>query len=80
VKLGGARLTAKARRAGTAAVQARADARADLAPIVAELQAAGATSRRAIAAGLNARGVRTPRKTGEWKAGTVAQLMGRLSG
>jgi hypothetical protein len=43
-------------RGGTAAVQARADARAaDLAPIVADIQASGATSLRAIAAGLNAR-------------------------
>ena len=64
VKLGGdrgARLTAKARRAGTEAVQARANERAaDLAPIVAELQANGARSLRAIAAGLNERGIRTP--------------------
>jgi DNA invertase Pin-like site-specific DNA recombinase len=56
VKLGGdrgARLTAKARRAGTEALQARANERAaDLAPIVAELQANGARSLRAIAAGL----------------------------
>jgi hypothetical protein len=66
---------------GTAAVQARVDARAaDLAPIVAELQAAGATSLRAIAAGLNARGIRTPRGVGEWQAGSVAQLLARLPG
>jgi DNA invertase Pin-like site-specific DNA recombinase len=82
VKLGGdrgARLTAKARRAGTDAVQARANERAaDLAPIVAELQASGARSLRAIAAGLNERGIRTPRGVGQWQAGTVAQLLARL--
>jgi DNA invertase Pin-like site-specific DNA recombinase len=83
VKLGGdrgARLTARARRAGVAAVQARASERAaDLAPIVKELQEGGARSLRAIAAGLNARGVRTPRG-GEWLAGSVAQLLARLPG
>jgi DNA invertase Pin-like site-specific DNA recombinase len=82
VKLGGdrgARLTAKARQAGCEAVTARANGRAaDLAPVVAELQAGGARSLRAIAAGLNERGIRTPRGVGEWKAGTVAQLLARL--
>src|SRR5215472_5363705 len=57
VKLGGARdkhgLTAKVRAQGRAAVQARVQARADdLAAIVKELQANGATSLRAIAAKL----------------------------
>jgi hypothetical protein len=33
---------------------------------------------RAIAAGLNARGIRTPRGVGGWKAGTVSQLLARL--
>jgi hypothetical protein len=56
------------------------DARAaDLAPLVAELQASGARSLRVIAAGLNARGVKTPRG-GEWLAGSVAQLLARLPG
>jgi DNA invertase Pin-like site-specific DNA recombinase len=44
----------------------------------AELQAAGARSLRAIARGLNERGIRTPRGTSEWKAGSVAQLLARL--
>jgi hypothetical protein len=58
---------------------ARAAARAaDLAPIIAELQASGARSLRAIAAGLNAHGVRTPCGIGEWQAGSVAQLLARL--
>jgi hypothetical protein len=51
---------------------ARADARAaDLAPIIADVQAAGARSLRAIAAGLNARGIRTPRGVGEWSGKQV---------
>jgi DNA invertase Pin-like site-specific DNA recombinase len=46
---------------GNAAMKRKADARAagDIAPIIAELQAGGATSLRAIAAGLNERGVPT---------------------
>jgi len=32
----------------------------------------------AIAAGLNARGIRAPRGVGEWKAETVSQLLARL--
>jgi DNA invertase Pin-like site-specific DNA recombinase len=81
-KLGGDRgdqLTDKARKLGCKALTARADARAaDLAPIVAELQAAGARSLRAIAAALNERGIQTPRGKGEWQAGTVSQLLARL--
>jgi DNA invertase Pin-like site-specific DNA recombinase len=82
VRLGGdrgARLTAEARKAGCKAVAARADARAaDLDPIVRDLQAAGARSLRAIAAGLNERGLKTPRGAGRWQAGTVHQLLARL--
>jgi DNA invertase Pin-like site-specific DNA recombinase len=82
VKLGGfragAKLTAKARQAGVKAVQARADARAaDLAPVVRELQANGATSLRGIADELNRRGIRTPRG-GQWMAGSVSQLLARI--
>jgi DNA invertase Pin-like site-specific DNA recombinase len=58
-KLGGNRgvkLTAKARAARRAEVTARAKARAaDIAPTIAEIQAAGATSLRGIAAALNER-------------------------
>jgi hypothetical protein len=39
-----------------------------------ELQASGASSLRAVAAGLNARGIRTPRGVGERQAGSVAQV------
>jgi hypothetical protein len=57
-----------------------ADARAtDLAPIIAELRAAGAESLRAIAAGLNARGIPTARG-GEWSAVQVARVIGRQVG
>jgi|HubBroStandDraft_3_1064219.scaffolds.fasta_scaffold1381599_1 hypothetical protein len=52
----------------------------DLAPIVAELQASGARSLRAIAAGLNERGIRTPRGKAQWQANTVAQLLARMPG
>jgi hypothetical protein len=38
-----------------------------LAAVIAELQAAGATSLRAIAAGFNERGIRTPRGTNCWR-------------
>jgi len=82
VKLGGdrgGRLTAKVRMAGCKARAARADARAaDLAPTVADIQASGARSLRAIAAELNRRGIQTPRGVGEWKAGSVSQLLARL--
>ena len=77
-KLGGdrdARLTAKARIAGRAAVQARARNRAlDLAPTIQELQAAGCASLRAIAAGLEQRGIPAPRG-GNWSAVQVARLL-----
>jgi hypothetical protein len=74
-------LTVKARQAGCEAVTARASARAaDLAPTVADIQAAGARSLRAIAGELNRRGIRTPRGKGEWQAGSAAQLLARLAG
>jgi DNA invertase Pin-like site-specific DNA recombinase len=78
VKLGGdrgARLTAKARAAGRAAVQERVRKRAmDLAPTVQELQAAGCESLRAIAAGLEERGIPTA-CGGKWSAVQVARLL-----
>jgi len=82
VKLGGARdkhgLTAKVRAQGRAAVQARVQARADdLAAIVKELQANGATSLRAIAAKLNEQRIPTA-KGGEWSAVQVSRLLARL--
>jgi DNA invertase Pin-like site-specific DNA recombinase len=79
VKLGGyrenAKLTAKARAAGRAVLQERARARAaDLAETVKELQASGATSLRAIAAGLDERGIPAARG-GKWSANQVSRLL-----
>jgi hypothetical protein len=51
---------------------------ADLAPIVAELRAAGVTSLRSVAAALNERGIPTLSGRGEWHADTVRQLLARM--
>ncbi len=48
---------------------------ADLAPIIAELKATGATSLRAIAAGLNERGVPTAGGKTNWSAAQVARIL-----
>src|SRR5215472_8135339 len=79
-KLGGdrgARLTVKARAAGRAVLRARAQERAsDLAATIKELQAAGCESLRAIAGGLEDRGIPAARG-GKWSAVQVARLLGR---
>jgi DNA invertase Pin-like site-specific DNA recombinase len=79
-KLGGYRGTtiSKAMRAAALeAVAKRTDARAaDLAPTIAELQAAGATSLRAIAAGLNERRIPTARG-GDWSPTQVMRVLAR---
>jgi len=73
------RPTAKARKLAAEALQARAVSKAtDLAPIIAELQAAGVTSRTAIAAGLTERGIPTPRGKGQWSTTQVSRLLERL--
>jgi DNA invertase Pin-like site-specific DNA recombinase len=59
------------RAARTRSAKSRAS---DLAPIVAELQASGATSLRQIAAGLNDRGIRTARGS-EWSATQVKRVL-----
>jgi DNA invertase Pin-like site-specific DNA recombinase len=51
---------------------------ADLKPIIAEIQAAGAVSLREIAAGLNGRGVLTARG-GQWSAVQVQRVLARVS-
>jgi DNA invertase Pin-like site-specific DNA recombinase len=51
---------------------------ADLAPILTDIKAAGASSLREIAAGLNARKIRTARG-GEWSAVQVKRVLGRAS-
>jgi len=81
-KLGGDRgvvPSKKARAMGVEALRARADAKAaDLAPIIKELQAAGKTSLRTIAEGLNAQGIQTARGDGEWTATQVMRVLERL--
>ena len=80
-KLGGDRgvvPSKKTRAMAVEALQTRADAKAaDLAPIIAELQAAGKTSLRAIAAGLNEAGIPTARG-GEWSSPQVMRILERL--
>jgi DNA invertase Pin-like site-specific DNA recombinase len=81
VKLGGYRgttMTKAMRKAASEATTKRAKARAaDLAPTITELQAAGATSLREIAAGLNERGIPTARGTGSWSATQVMRVLAR---
>jgi DNA invertase Pin-like site-specific DNA recombinase len=65
---------------GPKAMAARANARAaDLAPIIADLQAAGKTTLRMIAAGLNERGIPTATGQGEWSAVQVRRTLARLA-
>jgi DNA invertase Pin-like site-specific DNA recombinase len=74
----GGKLTTKARKAGSAAGKAKADARAaDLADTVKELQASGSASLRAIADGLDARGIPTA-KGGKWAPTQVMRLLERI--
>jgi DNA invertase Pin-like site-specific DNA recombinase len=82
-KLGGDRGVVPSRQARALAVealQARANSRAaDIAPIIAELQAAGAESVRAIADGLNDAGIPTARGQGKWSAIQVQRTLARIS-
>jgi DNA invertase Pin-like site-specific DNA recombinase len=85
VKLGGITwnhkpFTAATGSLGPKAMAARARQRAaDLAPVIAELQANGVTTQHAIAAALNERGIPTASGSGRWQATTVGRLLGRLS-
>jgi DNA invertase Pin-like site-specific DNA recombinase len=68
----------RAHKAAAAAIQARVTSRAaDLAPTIALLQAGGATTLRAIAAGLNAQGITTARG-GDWDQTQVRRLLARI--
>jgi DNA invertase Pin-like site-specific DNA recombinase len=70
----------KGRANATAVVQQRANVRAaDIAPTIKSLQAAGATSLRAIAAGLNEAGIPTARGGGAWSAVQVARVLERMA-
>lgn len=83
VKLGGDRgnirsVAAQGTEASSTVRAAQADQRAaDLAPIVADLQAAGVTSLRGLAAALNDRGIHTARG-GAWSATQVSRLLDRI--
>ena len=84
VKLGNPNGAAALRRAGKggaplrAAIARNADRHAqDLAPVVDDIRAGGATSLRAIAGELNARGMLT-RRGGRWHVSTVMNLLDRL--
>ncbi len=86
VKLGNPNGAAALRRAGKGgaalreAVQANADAfAAELAPVVAEIRAAGHVSLRSMAAELNARGNRTRRRE-RWHVSNVRNLVQRPMG
>jgi hypothetical protein len=70
-----------ARQASLQARQARADVRATrLAPLIAELRAAGVTTLKGIAAALNERGVSPPSGRGRWGPMQVSRLLKRLAG
>jgi DNA invertase Pin-like site-specific DNA recombinase len=81
-KLGGDRGVVPSKRTREKAVealQARADSRAaDIGPIIRELQAAGKTSLRAIAEGLNDAGIPTARRQGSWSAVQVQRVLERM--
>jgi len=76
-KLGNPANLDQAQAKGAAANRTAADAfAANLLPIVRQIEAAGATTHRAIAAALNARGTRTVRG-GTWYDSTVRNLLRR---
>lgn len=86
VRLGNPNGAASLRRAGKggAALRATVTANAkgfarDLAPVIADIRAGGATSLRAIAAELTVRGIRT-RRGGRWQVSNVKALLRRLVG
>lgn len=86
VKLGNPNGAESLRRAGKggvalrAAVSANAAAfAADLAPVIADIRAAGHASLRAIAAELTVGGIRT-RRVGQWQVSNVKSLLNRLGG
>jgi hypothetical protein len=69
------------RRAASEARQGRADQRvADLAPVIAELQASGVTSLRGIAKALNERRIPTVAGSGRWYHTQVGLVLARLAG
>jgi DNA invertase Pin-like site-specific DNA recombinase len=83
VNLGGDRgvkPSAKVRAKALAKIEERvAERAADIEPVIRELQAGGARSLRAIAAGLAARGIETARGERSWSATQVARVIARLA-
>ena len=77
VKLGGPRTADQYERAGEAATRQADDFAASVAPILADVRKAGATSLREIADALNARGVKTARGR-HWRPTSVKRLINRL--
>ena len=76
----GTTVSADARELSKAARKAQADGRAaDVAPIVAELRAAGAATLQAIADGLNARGITTARGA-TWSPVQVSRILTAIGG
>jgi DNA invertase Pin-like site-specific DNA recombinase len=76
----GVKPTARMRKLSAEALQRRAGAKAaDLGPIIKELQASGATTLKAIAAGLNAQHIPTARGDGGWSPTQVSRVLERLS-
>lgn len=70
----------EAARTARAVRTVRADARAaDLAPLIAELQASGVTTLHGIAAELNRRGIPTAAGRGEWSGKQVRRVLERLA-
>ena len=71
---------AQAREVSRRVRQAQADARAvDVAPIIAELQAAGLQSLAGLARGLSARGIPTARGAAAWSSVQVSRVLARLA-
>jgi DNA invertase Pin-like site-specific DNA recombinase len=80
VKLGyrGTKITKRIRERGYAALKAKADQHAnDLAPVIAELQAAGISSLTDLAAHLNERGIPTARDS-KWTPTQVSRVLERI--
>jgi hypothetical protein len=79
MKTGIDRFAAKGRETSIRVRQERAKRHAaDLAPVIAEVQASGATTLQAIAAALNARGIPTARG-GSWSAVQVQRVLARAA-
>ena len=82
VQLGGNRgsiISAEAREVSRKARLAASEARvADLAPVIAELQAAGVTSLSGLARGLSERGIPTARGGAKWTAVQVSRVLARI--